>query len=203
MRAGMFVLHFLNNQRYKPGMRKTLKLHPDSLCMAAAQIDVEVARPHPGCLALRYIVTGNMSELCLPPARAPKRSGELWRHTCFEAFIRALPGEAYTEFNFAPSRQWAAYGFNGYRSGMRIAEEISAPQLAVTMNSEGCELNVSLALNDLIDLPGDAPWDIGLSAVLEEKSGGKSCWALAHPPGKPDFHHADCFALQIPSALRS
>jgi len=23
---------------------------------------------------------------------------------------------------------------------------------------------------------------------------------LAHPPGKPDFHHPDCFALELPPA---
>ena len=29
-----------------------------------------------------------------------------------------------------------------------------------------------------------------------------SYWALAHPPGKPDFHHPDCFALELPAARR-
>jgi hypothetical protein len=34
--------------------------------------------------------------------------------------------------------------------------------------------------------------------VIEETSGGKSYWALAHPPGKPDFHHADGFVYELP-----
>jgi len=38
---------------------------------------------------------------------------------------------------------------------------------------------------------------IGLSAVIEETDGTKSYWALRHPPGKPDFHHPDCFALTL------
>lgn len=38
---------------------------------------------------------------------------------------------------------------------------------------------------------------IALSAVIEEKDGTKSYWALRHPPGKPDFHHPDCFALTL------
>jgi len=33
--------------------------------------------------------------------------------------------------------------------------------------------------------------------VIEETSGRLSYWALAHPSGKPDFHHADCFACEI------
>ncbi len=40
----------------------------------------------------------------------------------------------------------------------------------------------------------------GISAVIEETDGTKSYWALAHPPGKPDFHHADCFALELEPA---
>jgi hypothetical protein len=36
--------------------------------------------------------------------------------------------------------------------------------------------------------------------VIEETNGRKSYWALAHPPGKPDFHHSDCFALGLPAA---
>jgi hypothetical protein len=40
---------------------------------------------------------------------------------------------------------------------------------------------------------------INLCAVIEEIDGTKSYWALAHPPGKPDFHHPDCFALTLPA----
>ena len=181
-------------------MRQALKLHPDSRCMAATRIEAEVARPRPGNLVLRYVVTGETSGLRLPPAAAPARGDGLWRHTCFEAFVRASPGAAYTEFNFAPSRHWAAYRFDDYRSGMRVAEEIAAPRLEVRSNGARYELQASLDLDRLPGLPGDAAWRLGLSAVLEETSGRRSYWALAHPPGKADFHHSDCFAHELPAA---
>jgi hypothetical protein len=38
---------------------------------------------------------------------------------------------------------------------------------------------------------------LGLSAVIEDLDGVLSYWALRHPPGKPDFHHPDTFALEI------
>jgi hypothetical protein len=38
---------------------------------------------------------------------------------------------------------------------------------------------------------------LGLSAVIEEKNGVMSYWALKHPPGPPDFHHASGFVLEI------
>src|SRR5947207_206897 len=107
-------------------MRQALTLHQDSLCLAATHIEVDVARPRAGSLALAYLVTGNIAELRIPSVEASCRAEELWRHTCFEAFISS--GEAYYEFNFAPSMQWAAYWFSSYRNGMRVATEIGAPR---------------------------------------------------------------------------
>jgi hypothetical protein len=37
----------------------------------------------------------------------------------------------------------------------------------------------------------------GFSAVIADKGGRIAYWALAHPPGNADFHHKDCFALQL------
>ncbi len=175
-------------------MRLALRLHPDSLCRAATRIDVDVARSPAGSLLLSYFVTGKISELRLPPVTAAVRSDELWRHTCFEAFVRPSPGEAYYEFNFAPSTQWAAYRFDRFRSGMRVVAEIGAPRIDVQAGPEYYSLQAAL---DLSDLPRDAGWRLGLAAVIEETSGRKSYWALAHPPGQPDFHHSDCFAHEF------
>jgi hypothetical protein len=176
-------------------MRQALTLHPDSRCLAATRIDVDVARFRSGHLRLRYVVTGAIADLRLPPAAAAVRAQELWRHTCFEAFLRAPPSEAYYELNFAPSRQWAAYRFTAYRAEMRDADEVSEPDIAVAASAERYELTAWLALPGL---PSDATWRLGLSAVIEETSGRKSYWALAHPPGKADFHHADGFAAELP-----
>src|SRR5512139_1288274 len=110
-------------------MRQLLRLHPDSRCFAVTHIEVRVARPRADSLILSYIVTGKMSDIRIPPVMAPARSDELWRHTCFEAFVRATSGAEYYEFNFAPSTQWAAYRFTGYRSGMCVADEISTPPM--------------------------------------------------------------------------
>jgi hypothetical protein len=184
-------------------MRLGLKLHPDSHCAAVMQIDVEVARPRPGRLALHYFVTGKIGDLRMPPVTTPARTDELWRHTCFEAFLRASSGPAYYEFNFAPSTQWAAYRFAGYRSDMRVASEITAPRIEMRSTAGCCQFFVALALDGLHGLPSDAVWHLGLSAVIEETNGRKSYWALAHPPGGPDFHHSDCFRLELARASES
>ena len=109
-------------------MRRPLSLHPHSHSLAATQIEVEIACPRPDRLMLSYTVTGKMSDILMPPVTAAARGEELWRHTCFEAFVRASSSAEYYEFNFAPSTQWAAYRFTSYRTGMCVATEITAYQ---------------------------------------------------------------------------
>ncbi|MGA8818909.1 MAG: DOMON-like domain-containing protein [Xanthobacteraceae bacterium] len=173
-------------------MRQALKLYPDSHCDGVTAIAVDVAWLRTGVLLLSYELTGDIDELRLPPIVAPTRADELWRHTCFEAFIRPGSNPAYFEFNFAPSTQWAAYEFDGYRSGMRAAE-IAAPRIDTLIAPARLSLHATLELRALP--PG--PWRLGLSAVIEEANGRLSYWALAHPAGRPDFHHADCFTCEF------
>ncbi len=173
-------------------MRHTLRLHPDSRCASATHVEAEIARPRPGGLILSYVVSGRISDLRFPPVVAAARTDELWRHTCFEAFVRGSAGPAYYEFNISPSTQWAAYRFESYRGGMRVATEIGAPRIEVQSSAETYTLQAALEFDGL-----SSPLHLGLSAVLEETNGRKSYWALAHPPGKADFHHADCFTLEF------
>jgi hypothetical protein len=174
------------------------------MCAAVTRIEVDVGRPRAGSLILTYIVTGKIGDLAMPPAAGAVRSDELWQHTCFEAFLRSATGAGYYEFNFAPSTQWAAYRFSDYRAGRCIATEIGAPSITVESSRGRYCLRASLEL-DQLKLPAtsrerngsEGIWRLGLSAVIEETSGHRSYWALAHPPGKADFHHPDCFALEV------
>ena len=173
-------------------MRASLILHPDSRCDAVTSIEVELFRPRPGTLALRYIATGAVADVALPQAVAPARADRLWQHTCYEAFIRSSD-KSYFEVNFAPSTEWAAYSFSGYREGMTEAD-ISPPPIETTAAADSYQLRA-----EIDGLPTEA-LTLGLSAVIEERSGRKSYWALANPQGKADFHHPDCFTLQLPAA---
>lgn len=184
-------------------MRQALRPHPDSPCSAAIRIDVESARPRAGSLVLSYQVSGAIGALRLPVRTPAERRDGLWRHTCFEAFVRAPPGEPYYEFNFAPSTHWAAYRFERYRAGMRAAARIGALPIAVQSGPDRCIVQASLELDGMADLPPQAAWRLGLSAVIEDESGRLSYWALAHPAGKPDFHHADGFAHELAPAVRA
>jgi hypothetical protein len=177
-----------------------LTLHPDSVCEAVTAIEARATRPGPGLLELRYVVAGDLDGLVIPPPAAPLRMDGLWRTTCLEAFVRTPGGEGYCELNLSPSAAWAAYLFDGYRQGMRPASGIEAPEIDVHRAGDRLDLvaRVDLARCGLLNSAG--PWVIGLCAVIQEASGRVSYWALAHPPGRPDFHHPDCFALELPAS---
>lgn len=178
--------------------RQPLRPHPRTPCARLEQLEAEVTRLPSNGLLLVYFLTGAMDELSLLPLAPPMRADELWRHTCFEAFLGVVGLEPYFEFNFTPSGEWAAYRFSGYRTGMAIVSEVAAPGFEVRMSARTCELKISLRTDEVEGLRGDAKWRLGLSAVIEDKAGGRSYWAMAHPPGKPDFHHADSFARELP-----
>ena len=105
----------------------------------------------------------------------------------------------YCEFNFSPSTCWAAYSFSSYREDMEIAHG-GVPTIKITETANRFSLVASFSVDSYLPVW----WQrIGLSAVLACRDGSKTYWALAHPPGKPDFHHKDCFALALPAPKRS
>ena len=146
--------------------------------MATANIWFGIGAP-----AVRFVV---------PSADEPGRADELWKTTCFEAFLRNVGAEDYREWNFAPSGDWASYDFTGYRDGMTEAEVGAPPYIRIEDNLTWWTLGATIAVD------ADKSWELGLSAVVEEADGTKSYWALAHPSEKPDFHHPDCFAARLP-----
>ena len=187
-------------------MRLTLVPHPDFPSGAVSGIDVEIGRLGRHRLGLDFHVAGNFRWVewprpPLPEARGDMRRDELWRHTCFEAFLAPGEAEDYFEFNMSPSGEWAAYRFDGYRAGMARAH-VQPPLIEADQFRAGPSRLVKaiLPLGQLGALAAHEPWRVGLSAVIEERNGRLSYWALAHPPGKPDFHHRDCFALELAPA---
>ena len=175
-----------------------LNLHHDSACRAVKAIDVQVTRGRQGSLRLEYLTSG-MPELTLPDPDAVAdslRADELWRHTCFEAFVRPPAGDVYFEFNFSPFLQWAAYRFDGYRLNRRDAD-MALPMLNGGAHAGGFLLRAELDLSTLPGLCG--AWRVGIAAVVEEANGNLSYWAFKHAPGKVDFHHGDGFALELPA----
>ena len=173
--------------RTAPAPTAILQPHPDTGDTPATGVEVHVERDGQ-LLWLRFVVCGEVERIAWPAEAAQGRADDLWRHTCFEAFVSADDG--YVEYNLSPSGQWASYRFDSPRMGMRNAEEV-----ATVLGMDGAF--DQMALEARIELP-HAAHRMGLSAVIEDVDGGISYWALAHPSAKPDFHHPDSFVLDLP-----
>ncbi len=166
--------------------------HPATPTDAISGIEVEIAISGDS-LTLNYVLQADLDRLRIPPPKAPRQGDDLWRHTCFEAFVGVKGGSAYREFNFSPSGEWASYSFSAYREPTHTA---AASDPGIKTRREADRLHVG-ALMRVGDLPMGEVQLLALSAVIEEASGLLSCWALRHPSGKPDFHHPEAFALEL------
>jgi hypothetical protein len=164
-----------------------LERHPDSPCAALRGIEAAVSRGAGGELEVAYVLEGEIDRLRIPPRRAARAAERLWQHTCCELFVARDGAPGYREFNFSPSGEWAAYAFARYREGGPLS--VPDPRIAVKRRAGRLELTATIEAS--------SPCRIGLSAVIEEQNGILSYWALKHPPGKPDFHHRDAFALTL------
>ncbi|WP_443970760.1 DOMON-like domain-containing protein [Sphingobium sp. CR28] len=175
--------------------KRALKLHPDSSALSVS-IGTKLTMLGQDVLRIEYALVGELARIAIPAATIGERTDDLWQHSCFEAFLQ-LPGNGYVEYNFSPSGNWAAYQFEAYREGMQPSQP--APYLHVERDESRLGLTGYIELGALPAFPNA----IGLSAVVEEKGGAKSYWALAHPPGKPDFHHEACFVAELPAPRTS
>lgn len=166
-------------------------------------IQVQVGWGQGGALALTFSLTGDVVRFRIPTPQPSRRADGLWQHTCFEVFIRHEGEPGYYEFNFAPSGAWAAYAFSRYRDGAPLAQAVD-PRIAVRRAEQQLELDALIRLECLPLAPLCARLQLALSAVIEDKQGVLSYWALTHPPGRPDFHHPDAFVLELerPEATR-
>lgn len=128
-----------------------------------------------------------------PPAPSPARRDGLWQHSCLEAFVADASQSAYWELNLAPSGHWAVYRFSDYRSGQQ-APDAAAPQLAVDRDGGSLALQLQWLLP--LELAQASELAIGITAVLEQRNGTLSYWALQHPGPQADFHRRDGFILR-------
>ena len=176
-----------------------LACHPHTRTDAVQAIGVRVRRSPAGVLTITYSVDANLKRLCIQPTGSPRLVHGLWEHTCVEAFIGLEQTSAYHEFNFAPSREWMMYTFHAYREIAPMPDQLPAPEVRVHRSPNRLDLDVALRLHALSPAHPIAPLRLAIAAVIEDASGQLSYWALRHPPGRPDFHHAQAFALTLPA----
>ena len=174
--------------------RAELVPHATTPCAAVRGLAASVALTASGQLSMHYVLRAPLAELLIPTPGPQRFRDGLWSHSCFEAFIAIDGAPAYRELNFAPSGEWAAYGFTSLREGRARLETV--PRFTTRRDAERLELEALVDLGTLFD----RPWSLvrlGLAAVIESADGTLSYWALRHPAERPDFHHRGSFLLSL------
>jgi hypothetical protein len=166
----------------------------------AWQVSARAERTGDGGLDLRWVVRGAIAGVRVPPRGPLRRADRLWEHTCMEAFVAAERGSAYVELNVSPARAWAAYAFSAYRERAPGGAMEPTPHVQVRREADTLAVDARVALAELSSTYPDAVLRVGLSVVVEATDGRLSYWALRHPSARPDFHHADGFALRLDPA---
>lgn len=160
------------------------------------QISGRVARER-NLLSIQYSLAGSTGDILFPkPATQPGRRDELWMETCFEFFL-ALPGQPqYWEFNLSPAGHWNTYRMDAYRR-IGFREEPLIEQLQVECRKEVDCLSAAVCVDLSSIIPSGEVIQVGITSVLQTRSGSETYWALSHPAPQADFHSRESFLLQL------
>jgi hypothetical protein len=177
-----------------------LAAHHDNLPRFHERIETTLTHGRDGSLQLVYVVHGLNLDLRVPTPHAPAPDNALWKTTCCELFLNPAGQPGYREFNFSPSGQWAAYEFSDTRQLAQKPCDCPTPRIDCERSEDLLKLTVTLPKHALPNWKNEADTlRIAVSAILEAEGGHHAYWALAHPPGKPDFHHHAGFVLSLGS----
>lgn len=166
-----------------------LMLHQTCASGPIRSVTASITATPEGCEAT-FRLDGHIPAIIVPEAALPERMDNLWKTTCFEIFWQPLGDTWYREFNLSPSGRWAAYDFDSFREGMRDAP-VERVAISCSHDESGLVLKASIAA----ELPD--PAQVALNAIVDHPGGAIQFWALAFPPGKPEFHSEACRAVII------
>lgn len=182
----------------------SLAAHPHNPVRFHQRIDATLtARPN-GALEASYAIHGLNLDLRVPTPHFPAPADALWRTTCCELFIGTPERSNYREFNLSPSGQWTVYDFHDTRESAPNMVECPTPTIVTRREEDLLRVDATLPKAAMHPIAhGCANLCIALTVVLEANDGSIAYWALAHPPGQPDFHHPAGFALSLgPTGFR-
>jgi hypothetical protein len=150
----------------------------------------------PHGLTVRYTVMGQLADIVFVAKEAhPFRRDGLWEETCLELFLASRNSPHYWEFNLSPSGHWNVYRFAAYRKGMQEEGAYTELPFLVENQPKALTLTMDASLDQII--PSGLAIDAGICAVILDKTGQRTYWALNHRGPQPDFHRRDGFLVML------
>ncbi len=172
----------------------TLHPFPDNRTLPAIEIDGKIDRDG-GKLSIEYHLTGDLTQVEIPPPASPNRKFELWEATCFEFFL-GIPGDrSYWEFNLSPAGDWNIFQLDDYRQGLR--DELAFTSLPFTVEQQVNSLLLALEFDLSQIVAVDQSIAVSVTTVIKSIGGEISYWAVNHCGSEADFHRRDSFTVKM------
>lgn len=148
-------------------------------------------------LSINFIIEDKSKIILLTDEQQGVRKNELWKSTCFEAFLGPAGSEDYFELNLATGGSWNFYNFDSYRNPSEAREEKRVTKIGFKKINEDhgiTRLEVIVPIQSL-NLKGRL--ELSLNSVIEFKNKEKAYFAIKHVSDKPDFHQRDSFICNL------
>jgi hypothetical protein len=143
-----------------------------------------------------YVLRGALGGLIIPAMRNKRlRERELWNGTCCEFFLAIEGSPQYWEFNLSPSGSWNVYHFDNYRQGMKEERAFASIPFEVSPATDSLVLGLTFHLGTIMRV--DRALELAVCAVMQQRDGMLTYWALVHPCPQPDFHRRESFAIRL------
>ncbi len=146
-------------------------------------------------IAVSYELHGSEEIIIPAPSDVPLRKKDLWNETCLELFLGVKDSPRYWEFNLSPSGHWNVFRFDTYRQGMQ--EEMSFVSLPFTIENKSDSLALHLKFDPGKIVRTAQPLEASVSAVIKQRNGTITYWALNHHSAQADFHRRDSFIVRL------
>jgi hypothetical protein len=143
-----------------------------------------------------YVLRGALEGLIIPALRSKRlREPGLWNGTCCEFFLAIEGSPQYWEFNLSPSGSWNVYRFDDYRQGMKEERAFASVPFQVSPGTDSLVLSLTFDLGTIMRV--DRALELAVSAVIQQRDGMLTYWALVHPGPQPDFHRREGFVIRL------
>jgi hypothetical protein len=172
----------------------SLRPFPDDRLLPAIEIDGKLDRSG-GSLSIEYQLTGDLTQVEIPPPAALSRKFELWEATCFEFFL-GVPGDLdYWEFNLSPAGDWNVFHLDDYRQGLLNESAFTSLPFTVEQQANSLLLALEFDLSKIVSV--DRSIEVSVTTVIKSIGGEMSYWALTHSGTAADFHRRDSFVIKL------
>ncbi len=149
---------------------------------------------------LDYRIRGDIDRPRLPPQAASKFQDLLWSKPAWKRSSASPTATPTSNSTSRPRASGRCIDSKPIGKDVTSLNPLPPPRVIVRRHGEELEADIDIHLGAI---PGLTAAEIkgrelrlAVSAVMQSDQGVISYWALAHPPGKPDFHHRDGFALR-------